>query len=93
MIRSTVSRSGLAECWPATTFQLPPRRTECSALTVELHGLQMGTGTAQTTDPHGVLSNVASLLVRLCEMIEKWFEHSKPCQHDELVLLRGVECV
>jgi len=29
-------------------------------VTVELQGLQMGTGTAQTTDPHGVLSNVAS---------------------------------
>jgi autotransporter-associated beta strand protein len=28
-------------------------------LTVELHGLQSGTGTAQTPDPHGVLSNNA----------------------------------
>jgi hypothetical protein len=28
-------------------------------LTVELHGLQQGTGTAQTSDPHGVLSNIA----------------------------------
>lgn len=30
------------------------------SLTVELCGLQMGTGTAQTADPNGVLSNVAS---------------------------------
>jgi hypothetical protein len=29
------------------------------SLTVELDGLQDGTGTAQTTDPHGVLSNLA----------------------------------
>ena len=29
------------------------------SLTVELDGLQMGTGTAQTTDPNGVPSNVA----------------------------------
>jgi autotransporter-associated beta strand protein len=28
-------------------------------LTVELHGLQEGTATAQTTDPHGALSNLA----------------------------------
>ena len=30
-------------------------------LTVELHGLQEGTGTAQTFDPHGVLSDVAAI--------------------------------
>jgi autotransporter-associated beta strand protein len=30
------------------------------SLTAELHGLQTGEGTAQTTDPHGVLSNLAS---------------------------------
>lgn len=29
------------------------------SITVELVGVQMGTGTAQTTDPHGILSNLA----------------------------------
>jgi hypothetical protein len=33
------------------------------SFTVELLGLQEGTATAQTTDPHGVLSNVASVVV------------------------------
>jgi autotransporter-associated beta strand protein len=30
------------------------------SLTVELHGLQQGTGTAQTADPDGIQSNIAS---------------------------------
>ena len=33
------------------------------SISVELDGLQEGTGTAQTTDPHGVLSNVAGCWV------------------------------
>jgi autotransporter-associated beta strand protein len=35
------------------------RKDGVFTLTVELHGLQEGTGTAQTSDPHGVLSNLA----------------------------------
>jgi hypothetical protein len=40
-------------------LQTTVREDGVFSLTVELVGLQMGTGTAQTTDPHGVVSNLA----------------------------------